>query len=88
LPHTEDGSALAINRFLTDLEIFSQTFADMSNIAFDKLYLKSALGDVYAEVCFIALLPFIPAADGLTVSSLCTLVMPPSRPPSALLSSK
>ncbi|KAJ7848399.1 hypothetical protein B0H13DRAFT_2090271, partial [Mycena leptocephala] len=49
LPRTEDGSALAINRFLTDLEIYSQTFADMSNIAFDKLYLKSALGGVHAE---------------------------------------
>jgi hypothetical protein len=52
-PRTEDGSALSINRFLTDLPIFSQTFADMSNVAFDKLYLKSALAAIRAEVCSI-----------------------------------
>ncbi|KAJ7839778.1 hypothetical protein B0H13DRAFT_1911025 [Mycena leptocephala] len=48
-PRTEDGSALAINRFLADLPIFSQTFADMSSVAFDKLYLKSALAAIRAE---------------------------------------
>ncbi|KAJ6564076.1 hypothetical protein B0H19DRAFT_991161 [Mycena capillaripes] len=48
-PRTEDGSALAINRLLTDLPIFSQTFGDMSGIAFDKLHLKSALAGIRAE---------------------------------------
>ncbi|KAJ6454153.1 hypothetical protein C8R45DRAFT_846739, partial [Mycena sanguinolenta] len=48
-PSTEDGSSLAINRFLTDLEIFTQTFADFSHVNFGKLQLKSAIGGLHAE---------------------------------------
>ncbi|KAF7363025.1 DUF4097 domain-containing protein [Mycena venus] len=51
-PRTEDESPLAINRFLTDLEFFSQTFADLSNVAFGKLYLKSALAGIRGETLY------------------------------------
>ncbi|KAJ7215286.1 hypothetical protein B0H12DRAFT_1154746 [Mycena haematopus] len=49
-PGTEDDeSPLAINRFLTDLQIFSQTFADLSHVAFGKLEVKSAVAGIRAE---------------------------------------
>ncbi|KAJ7876737.1 hypothetical protein B0H14DRAFT_2501339 [Mycena olivaceomarginata] len=51
-PRTEDDSPLAISRFLTDLEIFSQNFADLSHVAFGGLYLKSALSGIHAESLF------------------------------------
>ncbi|KAF8195295.1 hypothetical protein K438DRAFT_1674007 [Mycena galopus ATCC 62051] len=48
-PRTDDESDLSINRFLTDLEIFSQTFADLSHVAFGKLDLKTAVAAIHAE---------------------------------------
>ncbi|KAJ7673778.1 hypothetical protein DFH06DRAFT_1081622 [Mycena polygramma] len=48
-PSTEDGSALAIKQFLTDLPIFSQTFEDVSNVNFGTLDLKSAVASIRAE---------------------------------------
>ncbi|KAK7013835.1 54S ribosomal protein L16, mitochondrial [Favolaschia claudopus] len=48
-PRTEDDSPLDINHFFTDLEIYSQTFADLSNVAFGHLGLRSSLAGVRAE---------------------------------------
>ncbi|KAJ7176885.1 hypothetical protein C8R46DRAFT_45945 [Mycena filopes] len=48
-PRTEDNSALAINNFSSDLEIFAQTFADLSNIQFETLSSKAALSAIHAE---------------------------------------
>ncbi|KAJ7779077.1 hypothetical protein B0H16DRAFT_1501021 [Mycena metata] len=48
-PRTEDNSALAINNFSSDLEIFTQTVADLSNIDFKTLSLKAALSAIRAE---------------------------------------
>ncbi|KAJ7348384.1 hypothetical protein DFH08DRAFT_808123 [Mycena albidolilacea] len=49
-PQTSDKSPLSINNLSTDLLIFSQTFGDLSNIAFKSLLLEGAVGDILAEV--------------------------------------
>ncbi|KAJ7038417.1 hypothetical protein C8F04DRAFT_1089081 [Mycena alexandri] len=51
-PRTEDNSALAINNFSSDLEIFGQTLADLSNVNFKTLSLKAALSAIRAESLF------------------------------------
>ncbi|KAJ7816716.1 hypothetical protein B0H13DRAFT_2459744, partial [Mycena leptocephala] len=50
-PQAYDHSPLVVNSLSTDLEPFSsQIFADMSNVYFKSLSLKSSLGNIYAEV--------------------------------------
>ncbi|KAJ7061637.1 hypothetical protein C8F01DRAFT_143803 [Mycena amicta] len=49
-PATEEGSALAINSFQSDLEIYSQAFDEsMSGVHFKSMELKSALASITAE---------------------------------------
>ncbi|KAJ7142526.1 hypothetical protein C8R44DRAFT_602709, partial [Mycena epipterygia] len=48
-PQTSDGAPLSINHFATDLELFSQNFADVSNVDFKWLDLKGSIGGIYAE---------------------------------------
>ncbi|KAJ7142471.1 hypothetical protein C8R44DRAFT_658197 [Mycena epipterygia] len=48
-PQTSDGAPLSIKNFSTDLELFSQTFADMSNVDFKSLAVRGSIGGIYAE---------------------------------------
>ncbi|KAJ6582576.1 hypothetical protein DFH09DRAFT_1309531 [Mycena vulgaris] len=49
LPQAADHGILRINNLSTDLQIFSQIFGDMNNVAFKSLALKSSLGMIMAE---------------------------------------
>lgn len=54
-PQTSDGSPLSINHFGTDLERFSQTFGNVSNVDFKWLDLKGSIGGIYAGVSLISI---------------------------------
>ncbi|KAJ7142530.1 hypothetical protein C8R44DRAFT_865859 [Mycena epipterygia] len=51
-PQTSDGAPLSINHFGTDLERFTQTFGDVSNVDFKWLDLKGSIGGIYAGSLF------------------------------------
>ncbi|KAJ7142506.1 hypothetical protein C8R44DRAFT_760740, partial [Mycena epipterygia] len=48
-PQPAADSPLSIRNFSTDLEIFSQTFADVSNVEFKSLALNASIGGISAE---------------------------------------
>ncbi|KAJ7348396.1 hypothetical protein DFH08DRAFT_959800 [Mycena albidolilacea] len=71
-PRTSDKSSLSINNLSTDLLIFSQTFGDLSNIAFKSLLLKGAVGGILAESLFTKTASIGTSVGPIKIQSLLT----------------